>query len=384
MPGPSSTVAQQSQNFGSSINIISGIQGVSAGGNATVNMPVNQRIHRETFQCSGYGYRRSNGISPIVFTPEVAGTETFGNPTFVNGQIASIAITNAATAKGAGTYNITITPAPYAAKNGSNWVPTGATATYVVNGANLVTSVTVTNGGSIGPIPPELFMDSVKHLVNGIVMRDAGPDKVVKIAVVNQPAAYWPEAGEFPVFFTEPWRKIVDHDQATAWDLIGQSTYQIIIKINAEIGSPDLQGVYEFDYLRNARRGEKGPVLFLRPIKQHVFTYNVPQGLFNVTSLPIDFPIQRMWLDEAAGVGGVTHVELYQDGNKVLEGTYSQVNQMLRQYGFNPTAFSFSAVFDPDQRLGKALKVDDLVFRVYSSAPGALEILMEIQGDGYN
>ncbi len=373
-----STVPAQSQNFGASQNIISGIQGVSSGATASINMPVNNRIHRETFQTRGVGYGLA-GVPTIV--PTVADAGATFTPVITNGKLTGISITGSVSTKANGSYALTITSPDYVALNGNTVkVGVGATATYTVN-TLVVTGVTITAQGDVQDIPPELFFTSSKHLVNGIVMRDISAARTLKIAVAN---GYNPANGEYPVFFTEPWRKIVDHDQATAWDLIGQSTYQILFGISSGVGSPDLQGTYEFDYLRNARRGPKGEnVLFLRPIKQHTFTYNVPAGLFNVTSLPVDFPIQRMWLEEA-GVGSISHVELYQDGNKVLEGTYTQVNEMLRQYGFNATAFDFNAVFDPDERLGKALKVDNLVFRVYSVSPGALNITMEIQGDSYS
>lgn len=375
---PTSTVPAQAQNFGASINIISGIQGVSPGGSATINMPVNARVHRETFQCSAIAYGL-NG-TPVA-TPTVAGTETF-TVSLTNGVITGIAINNATSAKGAGTYAGTVLDPLYTALNGTAIrVGQGATFTYVVNGANTVTSVSLTSGGAVSTVPPELFFTSTKHLVNGAVMRDISAALTLKVALVN---GYVPADGEFPVFFTEPWRKIVDHDQATAWDLIGQSTYQIIFGIRSGITSPILGGTYEFDYLRNARRDAKGnPILFLRPIKQHEFTYNVPSGVFNVTSLPVDYPIQRLFMSET-GVGSITQIELYQDGNKVIEGTYLQQNQMLKQYGFTPTAFDYPVIFDPDQRLGKALKVTNLILRVYSAAPAVLSCLVEIQSDNYS
>jgi len=377
----SSTVSAQAQNFGASINIISGIQGVAPGAQASINMPVNNRIHRETFQCSGVAYGL-NG-TPVA-TPAVAGTETF-TVTVLNGLISSIVRNNTATAKADGSYTGTIVDPAYTGINGKTMnIGQGATFSYTVV-SSVVTSVTLTNPGTVGPIPPELFFTSQKRLVNGVVMRDISAADSLRIYMANigvgVPA---PANGELPICFTEPWRKIVDHDQATAWDLIGQSTYQILYGINSAISSPSLTGTYEFDYLRNARLNAKGEqVLFLRPIKQHTFTYNVPAGLFNVTSLPVDFPIQRMWLREA-GKGSILQTELYQDGNKVLEGSYQQVDQMLEQYGFNASVFDYNAVFDPDERLGKALKVNNLVFRVYSASPGALNIVMEIQGDGYN
>lgn len=373
----SSTVANQPQNFGSSVNIISGIQGVAAGGQASINMPVANRIHRETYQTSGIMYR-----SPTAVPATVDAGATF-TPVVTNGVITSIAIVGAVSTKAAGTYALTIADALYTRGNGTTVrVGQGATGTYTVNGSNVVTAATVTSGGTVASIPPELFFTSQKRLVNGVVIRDSSVADTLKLAYAN---GYTPlDVSEYPVFFTEPWRKIVDHDQATAWDLIGQSTYQIIYGIATGITSPQLTGVYEFDYLRNARRGADGsPILFLRPIKHHTFTYNVPAGVYNVTSLPVDYPIQRMWLYET-GAGSITQVELYQDGNKVLEGTAAQVNEMLNQYGFNTTVFDFSAVFDPDERLGKALKVSNLVFRVYSAAPTALNIMMEIQADNYS
>lgn len=372
-----STTPPQPKNFGSSVNLITGIQGISSGGQASINMPVNNRIHRETFQCSGIAYGK-NG-TPVA-TPLVAGTETF-TVVVTNGVISSIAINNATSAKGAGTYTGSILDPLYTALNGSSIrVGTGATFSYVVDGANTVTSVTLVSGGTVSAIPPELFFSSQKHIVNGAVMRDIGANRSIQIARIN---GYTPADGELPVFFTEPWRKIVDHDQATAWDLIGQSTYQIIFGIATGITSPSLLGTYEFDYLRNARMVGGKEVLFLRPIKQHEFSYNAPAGQFNVTSLPVDYPIQRLFLAET-GQASITQVELYQDGNKVVEGTYLQNNQGLTQYGFVPTVFDYPIIFDPDQRLGKALKVDNLVVRVTSAAPATLACVMEIQGDNYS
>lgn len=378
----SSTVASQAQNFGASINIISGIQGVSPGGTASINMPVNNRIHRETFQCSGVAYGLNGTPTAVPATADVGATFAL---TVLNGVITGIAITGTVSTHGAGTFPLTITDPAYTGLNGKvQNIGIGATGTYTVNGSNVVTAAAITNSGTVGPIPPELFFTSQKRLVNGVVMRDISAGDALRIYMANigisVPA---PANGELPICFTEPWRKIVDHDQATAWDLIGQSTYQILYGIASNITSPSLQGVYEFDYLRNARVIDGKTVLFLRPIKQHTFTYNVPAGLFNVTSLPVDFPIQRMWLRET-GKGSITQVELYQDGNKVLEGSYQQVDQALEQYAFNAAVFDFNAVFDPDERLGKALKVANLVFRVYSAAPAALNITMEIQGDAYN
>lgn len=376
----SSTAALQPVNFGASINLISGIQGVSPGGQASINMPVNNRIHRENFQCTGVGYGLG-GTTPTAVPTTVDAGATFTVVT-LNGIISAIVPVGTVSTHGAGAFALTITGGAYVGLDGvTRNIGSGATATYTVNGANLVTGTTITNPGTVSALPAELFITSVKHLVNGIVMRDISAADVIRIALENSIAV---PVGEFPVYFTEPWRKIVDHDQATAWDLIGQSTYQILIGISTGVASPSLNGTFEFDYTRNSRRGADGkPVLFLRPIKQHTFTFNVPAGVYNVTSLPVDQPIQRMFLRET-GANSITYVELYQDGNKILEGSYEQVTQMLAQYGFTTTIFDFPIVFDPDQRLGKALQVNNLILRVYSAAPTALNVVMEIQNNNYS
>ncbi len=374
----SSTVSPQVQNFGASINIISGIQGVAPGGQASINMPVNQRIHRETYQCSGIAYGLNGSPTAVPATADAGATFSVST---ANGVITGINIVGNVSTKADGVYPLTITDAPYTALNGNVVnVGQGATGTYTV-ATLVVTAAAITSGGTVAAVPPELFFTSQKRQVNGVVIRDMSVANTMKIALAN---GYVMGNGEYPVFFTEPWRKIVDHDQATAWDLFGQSTYQIIYGVAANFSSPQLTGTYEFDYLRNARRGPKGEqVLFLRPIKHHTFTYNVPAGVYNITSLPIDFPIQRMWLTET-GKGSITQIELYQDGNKVEEGTFTQMDEMIKQYGFNPQIFDYNVIFDQDQRLGKALKVSNaLIFRVYSAAPTALNVNMEIQADNY-
>lgn len=372
-----SNVAMQPINYGALVNIIPGIQGVTAGGQASINMPVNCRIHREVFQCSGIMYR-----NPTVVPATADAGATF-TPVVTNGVITSINIVGAVSTHGAGSYALTITDALYTRPNGSTIrVGQGATATYTVNGANAVTGVTITSGGTSSAIPPELFFTSQKHMVNGIVMRDIDPVETVKISMANDKTPLL--ASEFAVFFTEPWRVIVDHDQATSWDLQGQSTYQILFGIALAITSPQLSGVYEFDYLRNTRRGPDGkPELFLRPIKQHKFTQSVPSGVYNVTNIPFDNPIQRLWFYET-GPGSITQIELYQDGNKVWEGTSDQINEVLAQYNFNTGIYDMAYIPDPDQRLGKCLKIaQTLTIRVYSAAATALNVIAEIQMGGY-
>ncbi len=373
----SSTIAAQAQNLGASINYISGIQGVNSGGVVSINQPVNCRVHREIFQCSGIMYQNPTAVA--------IGAGGGSNATFTivrtNGVITGISILSGGSGY-SGAITVTIQDSLFTTVTGQQVrVGQGATATATQSGG-AINSVTLTGGGTVSDIPPELFFTGATRKVNGNVQRDITPAQTLKINAANgiQPL----NAGEYTSFMTEPWRKIVDHDQATAWDLIGQSTYQITLNIASGIGSPNLTGVYEFDYLRNARLDDKGnPVLFLRPIQQHDYTFNANAGMYNATTIPIDYPIQRMWFSESVSAN-IYQLEVYQDGNKIWEGTPAQINQALAQYGYDTSIFQTAFVSDQDERLGKALVVSkSLIVRVYSTAPAALSILTEIQYDRY-
>ena len=391
-------------NYGRLTNLITGIQGVSAGGQASINMAVNQRIHGENFQCTGIAW---DAATKVTVVGSSGGAGAVLTPTIVNGVITAVAITNGGSAY-AGTITVSVADGVY----GTNLFAANITATQ---SAGAINSVTIVSGGVVSPVPVERFFTSFKHLVNGTIIRDISAQEILSLALANNELPFTHVAGgvtdpcagttngtsfpwlsgvynssvepyvigQLPIYMTEPWRKIVSHDSATSWDLFGQSTYQILAGITANITSPGLVGTYDFDYLRNATRNQNGTAqLFLKPVKQHSFTFNVPAGMYDVTTLPVTFPIQRLWIYSASTVP--YQVELYADGNKVLEGTAEQVKQVLRDYNFNTIPFNLPCIFDKNQRLGDALKIArTLDVRVWNTNAGAMTVLMESTPPAY-
>lgn len=383
-------------NQGRLNNFISGITGVTPGGVAVVNMPVNCRAHRLNFQTSAIAYGLGATVPTAVpATADVGATFTVQSN---NGVITGITVVGTVSTHGAGSFPLTILGGLYANPDGSTVrIGTGATGTYTVNGSNVVTAATVTLSGTVGPIPPELLINSFKQLVNGVNMRDISPLNIRKIQYANPfERNYNPALGEFAVFFTEPWRNIVQHNEVNSWDLFGQNTWQLQIGIVSGVTAPSLIGSYEFDYFRNTRPVRNGKdvtnVPFLQPVRQHQFTYPVPGGRFDLTTLPIDFPISRMWLYETdqttgafLGKGSIFQLEIYQDGNKVMESTQAQIDQQIGEYGFNNQIFDTAFIADPDQRLQKALKVaNNLIVRVYSTAAANLTVVLETLPGSYS
>jgi hypothetical protein len=380
-------------NRGRQINFLTGITGVAAGGQAVINMPVNLRLHRIKLQCTGIYYS-----APVLTgTVLAAGAIT---ATVVNGVITALTIVTSAITQANGTYPITFTDP----------TGTGAAGTYTVV-SDVITGTTLTSGGTVGPVPPAVFLNSVQHSVNGVIMRDIAPADILAIQNAQSLAsdAYLPRPGELPIYFTEPWRNINQNNEITSWDLFGQSTYQIKFGISTAMTSPGLVGTYEFDFQRNLRpqtvKGVTTQVPFLQVVRQHTFNIVLPSGRFDINYLPIDFPISRMWLSET-GPGSIQQVELYQDKNKILEATAEQITENYGDYGIrvglaNTTytttlaanaltgqpAGTFTSplnyydaayIADPDQRIGKALQIaNEMILRVYSVAPATLKVVIE-------
>lgn len=372
-------------NRGRLINFINGITGIAAGGQAVVNMPVNQRNHRLIFQCAAINYTGGTAQATTKITGAGANNLTV-TPTIVNGVITSVAVVAGGTGYVTGD-TITITDA-----TGAGFVGT------VTAAAGVVTAVAVTVTGTATAVDPATFFTGVKLLVNGVNMRDIDPVDVLKIAMAN---GLQPQLGEFPLYFTAPWRNILQQNETNSWDLFGQSTFQIQFAISSTVSLPALSGVQEFDYMRNVMPGPKGePVPFLQPVAQHSFTWPIVAGRNDINTIPFSFPITRMWF-QGSTADQITQVEIYQDNNKILEATLAQVKQAYTEYGFyfgganylnqSRAASStlqaqfallrdYDAAFiaDPDQRSWKALScANSLIVRIYSAVAQNLTIVQE-------
>lgn len=398
-PAASAPVAQSSNpNRGRLINFILGFQGVNPGGQMTVNMPVNSRVHRGSLQCSGIAYQ-----APVILPLAGDTGNVVFTPIFSGGVITGVTFPGGATSSEAdGVHALVITDVPGGG--------IGATGTYTV-ATGVVTAAAITLGGVVGPVDPAIFFTTFQQSVNGVIMRDIGPEDILGIAFAWSPLTrYTPRAGELPFYFTEPWRNVNGHNETTSWDLMGQSTWQIKGGITRNITSPGLSGWYEFDYIPNQRsqrdsKGKNVMVPFCQPVRQHSYSIPVVAGMYNINWLPFDVPISRIWLVET-GPGAIFQLEVYEDGNKILEVTDEQDYEIYGPYGaligrgvqlvnqlgavvdgtYQPAqavtqdfvTYDAAYISDPDQRIFKALQVSkQFNIRVYSSAQTNVKVVME-------
>lgn len=394
--------AGQLQNSGRLVNFINGITGVAAGGNAVVNLPVNQRYHRLVFQCAAVNYTGGTGKAITKITG--SGVSATGTLTVVNGVPTAIAIV----AGGSGwTVGDTFTIAD---DTGTGFVGTVATVTGGPPGA--LATATVTVGGTASAVDPATLISSMKLLVNGVNMRDIDVAQILRINGANPiigsaQTSGAGRRGELAIYFTPPWRNINQQNEISSWDLFGQSTFQLQIGISSTVTLPSLIGVQEFDYMRNVMPDGKGGVVpFLQPVAQHQFSWPIVAGRNDINTLPYDYPISRMWLLGSVA-GSISQVEVFQDGNKVLESTIEQLKQAYTEYGFNfgqagyfnsgyagtsaliagynpPRSFDAAFIADPDQRYWKALKcANSMILRVYSDVAQTLTIVQETMPGSY-
>jgi hypothetical protein len=366
-------------NTSRQIQFINGINGVSPGGNSTINMDVNKRYHRTQLQFTAVNYTGATGaaITKIVSS---AGAGATGTLTIVNGVPTAIAIVAGGTGWTVGdTFTI-------ADATGTGFVGTVATVTGGPPGA--IATATVTTAGTPSGVNPVTVCTSLQQIVNGVIMRDITPDSILR--VINSNGIY-PALGTLPLYYTDPSDNVNQLNELTSWDMFGQSTFSIRALIAATATTPGLQGSMEFDYARNARPSANGMQPFLQPVAMHEYTFSgLAAGLNKINTIPFDYPIRRMWL-LGSTPGNITQLEVYNDGNKAFEATKAQMLDNYQDYGFQFGAtpvtktpinaaryFDFAYISDPDKRIGKSLTCENsLVLRVTTAISQSITIVVE-------
>lgn len=379
-------------NRGRSVNFISGIQGIQAGGNGTINMGNDRRFTRLKFQCSAVNYTGGTALA----TTNIAVT---------NPAAAGATVTLTASALG-------IPTAAVAVNTGANYT-TGDTITVVdATGTGLVLTVTAAAGaitalaltvlGTPSAMNPVTFFNSFRLSVGGKIIRDIVPDSILKLVVAR---GQYVRRGELPINFAEVSRDFlqqtggIDYNDSSAWDMRGEGAFDILFGITAGLNTPTLVGSQEFDTLTNTANVGGKIVGFKNPIWHTEQTVNVPAGRFDVTTLKFSGALQRIWL-LGSTAGQLTQLEVYQDNNKRDEVTLEQMLEMYQEFGYNfgqanyinstwstsnalksgynqPTFFDMAYLPDVDSRFTDRLYFNNLVFRVYSNIAQSVKFVIE-------
>jgi len=379
-------------NFGKQIQVIPGIQGVSSGGTAQVQINPNRRVSRMNFQTTGVSY-----VKPVLTLPASSGVTV--QPTFsvvlTAGVITAVTVVNA-TATGAadGTYAAVVTDNITLA-DGSIWNNDYAAVVNITITTAAVSAVAIVSGGSVGLVPPEIFFNGqILLTVGGVNMRDLNATQIKACALADDKNNSW-ELNELTIDFTKPSAEFTSNPDLNIFDLWGQSVMQLQMPITTGITSPGLVGVYEFDAdlaLRNMAviNGVQTPII--QPIAQHAQSFAVPAGsaLFSITTVPFlinpttPLPILRLYMQEQTP-GNITQIEIDQDGNKIVQLTQKQIQEIYNKYGFNVNIFGAMFAADYDRRISKALRcAQNLVIYVASAVSQQITIIRETLPGAYS
>lgn len=374
----------QDPNRGRSIQFVSGIQGISAGANATINHPTDRRYHRMKHLTQCINYTGGTGLTTTKITGGGANNLTV-TPTVVNGVITAVAVVAGGTGYTTGD-TITINDA-----TGTGFVGT------VTAAAGVVTAVAVTSTGTASPVSPiTFFTNNLRLTVGGTSIRDISADSLQRIACFS---GEFPLLGELPWNFTEPRRNLLQANDTTSWDMVKKPQFDSLFSISSLISLPALTSSMEFDTLRNAFVSGKQNVLFDNPIWQKEQNVNVSAGTFDVTTLTFNGALQRLYL-LGATPGNITRLEVYQDNNKRMEATAADIAKHYFQYGLQlgqpnyinqtyATSNALKAAYNPpiyfdtaycpdvDSRLSDKLYARSLVVRVFSNIAQSVRFVIE-------
>lgn len=266
--------------------------------------------------------------------------------------------------------------------NGIEGVGSGNTATANIPVNRRYHALKVFPAGTDGTgatTDPVRLIARVRLYVNGVVIRDLTPTMILKIAALNGITV---ATGELPIYFSEPWRASVLGEELPSWDLAGQIKTTLEITYLGSLTGLSTAIIAAFDYSRNFEVKNGVNVALLNIIKQKVRNYNANSGVYDVTTLPIENPIQRILLQTSTGT--ISQVETYRDNEKVQEGLTAENSAFLKDYKMDASQFSFPLVFDFEQQLSSALLVaKDLLLKVTSSAANTLSVIVEERAPDY-
>lgn len=218
---------------------------------------------------------------------------------------------------------------------------------------------------------PTTIVSNVQLEVNGVTIRQGAPATFINIA---KTFGYTPGAGEIPIFFTEFWRNESPRAaEATSWDMFGQNTFVVKLTFLSPGGGVGIQSILaDFDLKRNVRRDSSNNwVPFLEIIKQYDISYNANSGQNDVTVIPTNYPLQRIFT--AISANAISKIEVYADDNfKQWEFTKTENQYVLGANQISPTFFEYPLVFDYDFRIDSSLSTSYLDLRVFTTGAATL------------
>lgn len=235
---------------------------------------------------------------------------------------------------------------------------------------------------AVGPIYGTDVIEEVFAYVGSKLQRNVLAQELVDIANLNGRGLVG-TTDAIPLFMSEPHRASVMDEQVTAWDLWGVGDCTLKVKIKAGVVSPVLAAIMAHDdgFSTNGN-GQR----ILNIIRQMPFHYNAGTS-FDITTLDVDKPIQRIYLYPEAG-NTITSVKVVvNDSATVHDLTQAQNKEFLEDYDLvaeTGAGKMYPLCADLEQQIFAAWPpLKSLRVTVRQSGAGAIKAVLENRATGY-
>ncbi len=236
--------------------------------------------------------------------------------------------------------------------------------------------VSATVGGATSTKPGDVI-ESVIQQVKGKTIREELVTDILAIQKLNGIAD--DPSDLLNLYYAEPNRAAVNDELLTAWDTFGgvKHDFTLKVKLKSGITAPVLKVVDVYDL--SVMTDRPGGPQIRQILKRTPYTYNFG-SVGDITNLPVDLPIQRIYLKGASQVINAVKV-IANDTETVFEMTRAENKSALNDYGLNAEAFGangFPLCFDIEQQLLKRLEgIRSLTIRVTSAAAQQVTAIVE-------
>ena len=186
--------------------------------------------------------------------------------------------------------------------------------------------------------------------------------------------------GELPLDFADPARADKVDEQITAFDLFGETSFEVELELldPAVPGDLGITGIREFD----GGWAEKDGKHIKQVVKLFTVGKNANLGENDVDNIPVRDAIQRLTF---FGAALPTAFEVDADGVQVCKATVVELDSVYKKHGHVAIAGSTPLRFDYTERIDDFLIVrKDLNVRITMGAAAALTIMVEAVAAGFN
>lgn len=208
-----------------------------------------------------------------------------------------------------------------------------------------------TNAGNGNQANLESYITEVRLKLNGKVQRRFSAKELDTInAFYGAQYGYKADGtlAQASIFFSEPWRRTPQGEDALAWGMADVASFQIEVDLAAGVTGPTLTAKAEIERVNRVL----GPI-----IKWRKYTIQVAAaGIVTVNTLPkIDAYYElHAFLTAAADL---TDLTVTVDNQQVFKALRVDIDNLNTRYGFTPQANVTSVVFDRTKRVSDSLSM---------------------------